>query len=151
VPVSLRANTVREPPSSGLQPVCAGETFWCMATRDLHVVTGAFGYSGKYIAKRLLEAGYRVRTLTNSTHRANPFGNAVEARSYHFDEPKRLVDDLDGAVVFYNTYWVRFNHGNFSHAKAVDNTLKLFEACKKAGVERAVHISITNPREDSRL
>jgi len=30
------------------------------------IVTGAFGYSGKYIARRLLDAGYEVKTLTNS-------------------------------------------------------------------------------------
>ena len=30
---------------------------------ELHVVTGAFGYSGKYITTRLLEAGVHVRTL----------------------------------------------------------------------------------------
>jgi nucleoside-diphosphate-sugar epimerase len=37
-----------------------------MAFEELHVVTGAFGYSGKYIAARLLDAGHRVRTLTDS-------------------------------------------------------------------------------------
>jgi nucleoside-diphosphate-sugar epimerase len=33
-------------------------------TEALHVVTGAFGYSGRWIAHRLLEKGVRVRTLT---------------------------------------------------------------------------------------
>ena len=37
-------------------------------------VTGAFGYSGRYITKRLLEAGHEVITLTNSLNRANSFG-----------------------------------------------------------------------------
>ena len=40
-------------------------------------VTGAFGYSGRYIAQRLLEAGHSVVTLTNSLHRHNPFGEKV--------------------------------------------------------------------------
>lgn len=34
-------------------------------TSELHAVTGAFGYSGKYIMQRLLDAGCRVLTLTN--------------------------------------------------------------------------------------
>jgi uncharacterized protein YbjT (DUF2867 family) len=34
---------------------------------------------------------------------------------------------------------------------AVDNTLKLFEAAKQAGVPRVVHTSITNPSEESPL
>jgi NADH dehydrogenase len=40
---------------------------------------------------------------------------------------------------------VRFNHRNFKHSIAVENTLKLFAAAKKAGVKRIVHTSITNP------
>jgi NADH dehydrogenase len=122
-----------------------------MAAQELHVVTGAFGYSGKYIAARLLQAGHRVRTLTNSVARPNPFGGRVEARPFHFTDKAKLVESLRGAAVFYNTYWVRFNHGNFSHSVAVDNTLRLFEACQQAGVGRVVHVSITNPSEASRL
>jgi len=122
-----------------------------MKTQELHVVTGAFGYSGKYIAARLLEAGYRVRTLTNSLHRLNPFGERVEAHPFNFDNPDRLASSLEGAAVLYNTYWVRFNHKDFSHSVAVQNTLTLFEAAKRAGVKRVVHVSITNPSETSPL
>ncbi len=120
---------------------------------DLHVVTGAFGYSGKYVAARLLEAGVRVRTLTNSLQRANPFGNKVEAHPFNFDNPAALVDSLRGAKVLYNTYWIRFNtkEPGFLHSAAVANTLKLFEAAKQAGVSRVVHTSITNPSEESPL
>jgi len=53
--------------------------------------------------------------------------------------------------VLYNTYWVRFNHKLFKHADAVRNTERLFAAAKAAGVERIVHVSITNPSEDSPL
>ena len=53
--------------------------------------------------------------------------------------------------MLYNTYWVRFNHKTFAHADAVKNTLILFEAAKKAGVKRIVHVSITNPTLDSPL
>jgi NADH dehydrogenase len=116
-----------------------------------HVVTGAFGYTGKYITKRLLAAGIKVRTLTNSLHRANPFGDQVEAHPFHFDEPEWLAAVLDGAEVLYNTYWVRFNHRLFTHVEAVRNTLTLFDAAKRAGVHRIVHTSITNPSEDSPL
>ena len=122
-----------------------------MATKELHVVTGAFGYSGRYIAARLLEAGHTVRTLTNSPQRENPFGGRVEARPYSFNDPGKLAESLRGAQVLYNTYWVRFNHGSFTHAAAVENTLKLFTASKEAGLRRVVHVSITNPSENSPL
>jgi uncharacterized protein YbjT (DUF2867 family) len=122
-----------------------------MSASELHVVTGAFGYSGRYITARLLAAGLRVRTLTNSPQRANPFGDAVEARPFDFDQPGKLSESLRGAAVLYNTYWVRFTHGDFSHAGAVENTLKLFAAAKAAGVGRIVHVSITNPSAGSPL
>ena len=121
------------------------------STDELHVVTGAFGYSGRYIARRLLDSGRRVRTLTGSPRRANPFAGRVEARPFDFDDPPRLVESLRGARVLYNTYWVRFEHGDFSHAAAVRNTLRLFEAAAEAGVERIVHVSITNPDAGSHL
>jgi len=120
---------------------------------ELHVVTGAFGYSGKYITTRLLEAGVRVRTLTNSTQRANPFGDRVEVQPFNFDHQSALIDSLCGVSLLYNTYWIRFNtkEPGFQHSVAVENTLKLFEAAKQAGVPRIVHTSITNPSEDSTL
>ena len=116
-----------------------------------HCVTGAFGYSGKYIAQRLLDHGCNVITLTNSLHRPNPFGDRVRAFPFNFDNPAELVRSLTGVAVLYNTYWVRFNHKTFTHAEAIRNTLALFAAAKAAGVRRIVHISITNPAEDSPL
>ena len=119
--------------------------------QTLHAVTGAFGYSGKYIAKRLLDCGDEVITLTNSLHRSNPFGGRVKAYAFNFNEPEALARSLRGVSVLYNTYWVRFNHKMFQHADAVKNTLTLFQAAQAAGVERIVHVSITNPSEDSAL
>jgi uncharacterized protein YbjT (DUF2867 family) len=122
-----------------------------MNTQTSHVVTGAFGYSGKYIALRLLEQGHTVRTLTNSVDRKNPFGGRVKALPFSFDQPEKLVAALEGAEVLHNTYWVRFNHRAFTHCVAVDNTLRLFEAAQRAGVRRVIHVSITNPSVDSDL
>jgi uncharacterized protein YbjT (DUF2867 family) len=118
---------------------------------ELHVVTGAFGYSGRYITDRLLRAGNRVRTLTNSPDREHPFGNRVEVHPFNFDHPERLAGSLEGAQVLYNTYWVRFNHADFRYSQAIDNTRTLFSAARRAAVSRVVHVSITNPSEDSPL
>jgi NADH dehydrogenase len=118
---------------------------------SFHAITGAFGYSGRYLAARLLAAGQPVITLTNSPHRAHPFGTRVRAFPLCFDRPDELARSLQGVDVLYNTYWVRFNHRDFTHADAVRNTLSLFDAARRAGVRRVVHISITNPSEDSPL
>lgn len=119
--------------------------------QTLHAVTGAFGYSGKYIAKNLLDRGYEVITLTNSPNRENPFAGRIKPFPFNFDYPEELTESLRGVSVLYNTYWVRFNHKLFKHADAVRNTERLFEAAKEANVERIVHISITNPSGDSPL
>lgn len=122
-----------------------------MSEKQTHAVTGAYGYSGKYIAQRLLNKRYRVITLTNSIHRSNPFGKKVRAYPFNFDNPHKLTQSLKGVRVLYNTYWVRFNHKLFTLADALKNSLTLFNAAKEAGVRKIVHISITNPSEDSHL
>jgi len=73
----------------------------------------------------------------------------VAVHGYDFNDRRKLVSSLAGASVLYNNYWVRFNHGDFSYAQAVENSLKLFDAAKEAGIRRIVHISITNPSLDS--
>ena len=118
---------------------------------ETYVVTGAFGYSGRYIAGRLLAAGHRVRTLTNSPRREHPLRRDVEVHPYNFDNPDALARSLDGADALINTYWVRFDHTDFTHAQAVKNTRRLFDAAARAEVRRVVHVSITNPSLDSEL
>jgi uncharacterized protein YbjT (DUF2867 family) len=118
---------------------------------ECHAVTGAFGYSGKYIAQQLLAAGHKVVTFTNSTRREEAYDKRVRVCPFRFEQPEKLAEDLQGVEVLYNTYWIRFNHRAFTHAEAAQNTRILFEAAKAAGVERIVHISITNPSLDSDL
>lgn len=113
-------------------------------------VTGAFSYSGKYIAKRLLEGGAEVITLTGHPNRPDPFGGKVKAYRLDFDEAA-MAKSLQGVDVLVNTYWVRFDKGENTQSRAVENTRKLVNAAKAAGVKRIVHISIANPSADSPL
>lgn len=114
-------------------------------------VTGAFSYSGKYIAKRLLESGEEVITLTNHPNRPNPFEGRIKAYPLDFSNQAELVNSLRGTEVLVNTYWIRFDLGQNTQPKAVENTRILVEAAVKAGVKRVVHISITNPDASSHL
>ncbi len=122
-----------------------------MDQNKLSVVTGAFGYTGKYIARRLLEQGSRVRTLTRTPVSRSPFGDDVEARPLDFGDPSGLFASLEGADILYNTYWVRFARRGVTHDTAVENSRALLRAAVKAGVRRVVHISITNATQDSPL
>jgi NADH dehydrogenase len=119
--------------------------------RHVHAVTGAHGYSGLHIAGRLLEAGLPVRSLTGHPDRPGPFAGRVEVVRLAFDDPARLRAALAGVKVLYNTYWVRFDHGASTFARAVEHSRRLFAAAAEAGVERVVHVSITNPSPGSRL
>lgn len=112
-------------------------------------ITGAFGYSGREIARQLLERGHEVLTLTGTRPREDPFGGRVRAHPLAFEDPGRLQAALEGTEVLVNTYWVRFNHRTFTHGQAVRNSSTLFEAARRAGVRRIVHVSITNPSEHS--
>jgi len=122
-----------------------------MSSQELHIVTGAFGYSGAHIAQKLLKQGIAVKTLTAHPDRPSALQGQIEAAPFDFDDPDALTRTLTGARVLYNTYWVRFDHGDSTHHKAVRNTKTLFESAKRAGVERVVHVSITKPSLDSPL
>src|ERR1700722_6096593 len=114
------------------------------ASRQLDVVTGAFSYSGAAIARELLERGHGVRTLTGHPERAVP-GSPIDSRPLDFDSKQELTASMAGAHTLYNTYWVRFAHGTVNHERAVANSRVLFAAASAAGVQRIVHVSITNP------
>ena len=114
----------------------------------LDVVTGAFSYTGRHIAEALLARGRGVRTLTRRPAPAgHPLAETVEARPFAFDDS--LVESLAGADTLYNTYWVRFERGETTFARAVENTRLLFDAAKRAGVRRVVHVSVANASPDS--
>jgi NADH dehydrogenase len=122
------------------------------------VVTGVSGYTGKYIARRLLDGGGRVINLTGHPQRPLDLGLAyaragsrVITRRYGFDDPASLAADLAGAEVLFNTYWVRFERDGVTFRQAIRNTSRLVEAARRAGLRRIIHVSISNPSLDSDL
>ena len=117
----------------------------------LHTVTGATGYTGRYITKLLLERGHRVQSLTGHPERESPFGDRVRLRPFDFDDPYALRRSLLGTHTLFNTYWIRVNHKGRTHQECVEQTRTLFGAARESGVKRIVHISITNPDPDSDL
>ncbi len=119
--------------------------------RTVHAVTGAFGYSGLHIARLLLSRGERVRNLTGHPDRPDPFAGAVEVTRFLFADHHATRAALRDVRVLYNTFWVRFDHGASTFARAVESSRALFRAAAEAGVERVVHVSITNPSADSPL
>jgi len=120
---------------------------------NLAVVTGAFGFTGGYVARQLIDQGVRVRTLTRRPAGGNPLGGRVEEAPMDFSDPVGLRGSMEGAGVLYNTYWIwiRYARGEVTFDRAVENTWVLFEAAREAGVDRIVHFSVSNPSHDSEL
>jgi uncharacterized protein YbjT (DUF2867 family) len=116
---------------------------------NVDVVTGAFGYTGRYITGRLLESGRNVKTLTGHPNRPNPFGDRVDVAPFNFEDRRNLTEHMRGATTLYNTYWVRFPQGDITFERAVANSETLIRAASDAGMRRIVHVSITNPSKDS--
>ena len=115
------------------------------------VVTGAYSYTGRFIARRLMAQDRPLKTLTNHPRRAGAEDIVAEVAPLQFSDRAALVDSLRGADVLYNTYWVRFQHGRVRFGEAVANTRVLVGAARDAGVRKVVHISVSNPAEDSDL
>jgi uncharacterized protein YbjT (DUF2867 family) len=115
------------------------------------VVTGAFSFTGRAIALRLLADERRVRTLTNHPNRPGSEQVKVDVAPLQFADRAALVESLRGAETLYNTYWVRFRHGKLNFGQAIANTRILVGAAAEAGVRKVVHISVSNPSADSHL
>ena len=115
------------------------------------VVTGAFSYTGGYIARHLLQRGTRVKTLTRHPDLHNAFEGRVASAPLQFADKEALTQSMREADVFFNTYWIRFERGSTTFDGAVENSKMLFEAAIDAGVSKIVHVSVSNPSADSPL
>lgn len=107
-------------------------------------VTGAFSYTGSYIARALLDRGWDVITLTRDPQRPHPLHERVKAFPLDFSNPDQLQNHLSDVHTLVNTYWVRFNYPGSSFDQAVENSRALIQAAKHAGVKRVIHISVSN-------
>jgi uncharacterized protein YbjT (DUF2867 family) len=115
------------------------------------MVTGAFSFTGRYVAARLLELGREVRTLTRHPQSESPFGARVVAFPLDFEAPEDLAATLRGVDTVYNTYWIRSPRAELTFERALANTAVLLRAAREAGVRRVVQLSVSNASTSSRL
>ena len=121
-------------------------------------VSGAWSYSGGYVADRLLRAGYTVVSLTNRpVPDPDPYVGAVARIPYDF-APGALKRSLQGVDVLACAYWSRHDRAPVgfrgpwtSHALAVERSARIIHAAAAAGVSRLVWTSITHPGLDPDL
>lgn len=113
------------------------------------VVTGAFSFTGRFIAQELLARGWTVRTLTNSSYPADPLAERIPASPLQFADHAALARSMEGADTLFNTYWVRYPHAGDTFESAVDNTRVLCQAASEAGVNGVVQVGVVNAAEHS--
>jgi uncharacterized protein YbjT (DUF2867 family) len=105
------------------------------------VVTGALSYTGRAIAEELLARGETVRSLSRRDDSTDPLRARLTVAPLRFDDS--LDESFRGASTFYNTYWIRFERGGHTFDEAVARSVLLFEAARRAGVEKIVHVSVS--------
>lgn len=116
-----------------------------------HIVTRAFSFTGRFIAEELLRRGISVAALSRRAEDTLLLRQRLEVLPFNFDRPDELARSLEGAEVLHNTYWVRFNHGSDGFERAIRNTDVLFQAAKRAGIRKIIHLSVSNPSPQSPL
>ncbi|MCX8052782.1 MAG: NAD(P)H-binding protein [Armatimonadetes bacterium] len=120
-----------------------------LGSDEVDAVTGVGGFTGRYIARRLLDSGRNVINLTGHPDRPTGLGDVVRSMPFAFDSPDRITQSLEGVSTLFNTYWIRLERGAMTFEKAIENSKALVEAAVSAGVRRIVHISVLNPSADS--
>ncbi len=107
-------------------------------------VTGATGFIGRPVVRRLLEEGAAVRVLTRRPEKARElFGERVEVERGSLLDAEALRRGLRGVERVYHVgglYRFGMIHRRELFQANVDGTRRLLEAAWKARVERVVHV-----------
>jgi nucleoside-diphosphate-sugar epimerase len=115
-------------------------------------VTGSFGFTGRALTLKLLEAGREVVTLTRRSGDGDPLAARITIRPFDAEGPSAqaaFADSLEGVEVLYNTTWLRFPRGGSTFEGAVARSAVLLAAARDAGIRRVVHVSVVNASPDA--
>jgi dihydroflavonol-4-reductase len=107
------------------------------------LVTGATGFVGWHVARRLIERGARIRALVRDPARLREL-DGVEPATGDLRDSASLVRAVEGCSVVYHVaadyrLWTREPAEMFR--SNVEGTRSLLEAARNAGVERFVYTS----------
>jgi NADH dehydrogenase len=116
--------------------------------RQRVAVTGSFGFTGRVLTERLLEAGLDVVTLSRRSGSGDPLSERISVRPFDTTRPDDLAASLAGLDTLFNTYWIRFPRGAETFEGAVARSAVLLAAARDAGVKRVVHVSVVNATAD---
>lgn len=97
------------------------------------LVTGATGFTGEHVVRKLVAAGYSPTCLVRSSSNITVLKNyGLPLRYGDLNDPESLVRAFKGVKVLINIASLGFGHAP-----------NILEACRVNGVERAIFISTT--------
>jgi len=108
-------------------------------------ITGATGFLGSHLAKKLMKAGYTVFVHARNANKTKQFegkaGKIIIADITDVNKIQELVADAD--IVIHTVSNFRTASGPASSYKAinVEGTVNVYNAAVKAGVKRFIHCS----------
>ncbi len=123
--------------------------------KGLVALFGGSGFIGRYAARALVEAGYRVRVAVRRPHLAGDVRLAgapgwVDIVQANVRNPQSVAAAVDGADAVVNLVGILYEKGRQSFEGAQrDGAKNVAEACKAAGIGRFVHVSAIGADTDS--
>ncbi len=116
-----------------------------MTQRRVVAITGATGFVGSAVIRRLAEAGWHARALTR---REQPESDRVTWVNGSLDDPASLIEICDGAdCILHIAGIVNAPSAADFEAGNVTGTANVIAAAKAAGVGRFIHVSSLSAKQ----
>ncbi len=124
--------------------------------KGLVTLFGGSGFIGRYAARTLVKAGYRVRVAVRRPHLAGDVRLAgapgwvdiVQANVRNKKSVEAAIEDADAVV---NLVGILYEKGRQSFEAAQrDGAINVAEACAKAGIDRLVQVSAIGADPESK-
>ena len=98
-------------------------------TNELHVILGISGNTGIFVAKRLLELGYKVRGISRSGNKIDLLHDieVIKANALNFDELKNAIN---GATTIYHCLGLPYPEWFSKHPLIMQNLIQAASANK---------------------
>ncbi len=118
------------------------------------LITGATGYIGQHLVRRLVERGERPRGLVRDPQKAARLFPGVEMELVRGDttDPASLAEAVHGVETIVHAAFMTADRkqspGNYYAATNVEGTANLITAAEAAGVKRVIEISGLGTRPD---
>jgi uncharacterized protein YbjT (DUF2867 family) len=109
------------------------------------LVTGASGFVGDNLVRRLVEAGQPVRALVHNRAKAEArlsnLSDRIEIATGDVTRPETLAPAMDGVTSVMHLVAVAIEHGDLTYERVnFQGTVNVVDAAKAAGVRRLIYM-----------